>query len=103
MITMVGGSNLSICITINDQDNVPVDLTGATVSVTLAGPYGSFPINKQVLPTSLSNPSQGECLLALTPTSITKPGAYRYQCLIIFSDGSQVYSDQGLITVNAPL
>lgn len=106
MIEMIAGSSLNINLTLNGQNGSPINLAGATITVNILGPLTSPPVYTPsyiVVPASVTSATAGQCLVTLSPSQIPSTGAYQYQCLIQYPNGSQFYSDVGRIVAVAPI
>lgn len=94
--------NSTVTMTLNfvDQNNNPVNLTGATVS---------FSIQQINTPSSISTvvpvivaPTSGQCIVTLTSTNLSQVGEYQYQASVTLPAGTYL-SSIGNLFVNSSI
>jgi hypothetical protein len=80
---------------------VPLDLQGALIDCDITGEVSNQILGTFVPTTIADNRGLVRFRREAELTVATEPGRYRYDCSITFSDGTRVYPQKGVITVEA--
>lgn len=74
------GSDVTLNITLEDPTSNPLNLTGATVTVSLQPVGGNVPTTVQA---TIVSALDGTVSAVLTPSVITQSGQWEYQCAVV--------------------
>ena len=101
-LTAISGTTLSIPITVLDDDDAAVDMTGATIAFTIARNVGDTPAISIAGGTATSDISSNVVTIGISATN-TDPlqGTYAFECKATDTSNDVAIIAYGTITFNA--
>lgn len=99
MANVVSGSNVTLNVTLTDNNSVPLNLTDANVIMKLLGPTNS----QTTVSASITNATSGFVTVNLSPSQISVSGTYTFEFSITFSDGTISTSSSSTLPVVPPI
>lgn len=97
-VSYFAGTDLTLSMTVTDENGNAVNLTGATLTLKMVDPSGF----QRTLAPTITNATAGDCSMALTSAQLALAGAYSFQ-LVVTNSGAVTATNIFSLTLDSQL